>query len=126
MKSSMISRPDLRPVQALNDFCASLRDNPSCALDALLKIAEAKQAILDWKQELSTTHAKDVHERNLKFIAVEHAMSLVDSAEESILDAFCLYQKERSRSNRLGVKQKPQSYKNNTEGNYESSKEKNE
>lgn len=112
--------------QVLNDFCASLRDNPSCALDALLKIAEAKQAILDWKQEVSTTIAKDVHERNLKFIAVEHAMSLDDSAEESILDAFCLNQKERSRSNRLGVEQKPQSFKNNTESNYESSKEKNE
>ena len=69
--------------QALNDFCASLRDNPSCALNALLKIAEARQAILDWKQEVANTRAKDGNERDLKFIAVEHAMSLVDSAEES-------------------------------------------
>ena len=96
--------------QALNDFCASLRDNPSCALNALLKIAEARQAILDWKKEFSTKHAKEGQERNLKFIAVDHAMSLVDSAEESILDAFCLYQKELSRSDRIGVSQKPQSH----------------
>ena len=96
--------------QALNEFCASRRNNPSFALNSLLKIAEAKQAILDWKQEVANTRAKDGNERDLKFIAVEHAMSLVDSAEESILDAFCLHQKEQSRSNRLGIRPKPQSH----------------
>ena len=95
--------------QLLNEFCASLREDPSCALNALLKIAEAKQAILDWKQELSTTLGKDCHETDRQLITVEQAMLLVDSAEEAILDAFCLQQqKQRSRPSRLGVRQRSQ------------------
>jgi hypothetical protein len=94
--------------QLLNAFCAKLRENPNCALNALLKIAEAKKAILDWKQELSMTLGNDCHETIRQFIAVEQAMLIVDSAEVSILDAFCLQQQGRSRPNRLGVRQRLQ------------------
>ena len=93
--------------QALIDFCIKLRENPSCALNALLKIAEAKKAILDWEQEVTATRAMDGHERNHKFMAVEHAMSLVDSAEESILEAFRLHQHERTGPNRHRIRPKP-------------------
>jgi hypothetical protein len=83
---------------SLSDFCDSLRSRPSNAIEALLKIAETKDAILNWEREFTSIASQDSSDEWLSPIATTIALALshVDQAEETILDAFCLSRQRHS------------------------------
>jgi hypothetical protein len=85
---------------ALKDFCDSLRVQPSSALEALLKIAETKEAMLRWEREATSVSSQDDLDEGPESTstALELALAYVDRAEETILDAFCLSQETRRAS----------------------------
>jgi len=86
--------------RTLMDFCDTVRDRPSGALDTLLKIAETKDALLIWEQAFTLMISKDDRFEEPSCIASALALALehVEQAEESILDAFCLSQQSQKTS----------------------------
>ncbi len=76
--------------QALQDFCSVVRLKQSHALEALLKIAETKDAMLHWKQEIVSVLEEREAKDDPRHVAIALALAQVDQAEETILDAFCL------------------------------------
>ena len=77
---------------SLSDFCDAVRSRPGTAFEALLKIAEAKGAILNWEREFTLLASPDSNDEWSSSIATTLALALVqvDQAEETILNAFCL------------------------------------
>ena len=76
--------------QTLQNFCSSVRNSPSSALEALLKIAETKDAMLRWWHEAAKVATHGEPEHDLMPVAIAHALAKVDLAEELILEAFHL------------------------------------
>jgi len=82
----------------LFDFCDTVKGRQSSALEALLKIAETKDAMLHWERELILIPVQDEHDEGSKSIVTALALALaqVDRAEETILDAFCLSRQDQN------------------------------
>lgn len=80
------------------DFCDTVKDRPSRPLETLLKIAETKDALLNWEQAIALLPEQDSHDDVVESIAtaIEIARGHIDRAEETILDAFCLSQKRQN------------------------------
>ena len=83
---------------SLLDFCDAVRGSECHALEALLKIAEAKDAILNWEREskLMSSHNSGDGWPNVIATTLTVALAQVDQAEETILDAFCLSRRSQS------------------------------
>jgi len=77
---------------ALLHFSSALRGGRNNALDALLKIAEAKNTILIWQEEAAAAKSQGGLDADSRFIAINFALAQVDRAEESVLAAFCIGQ----------------------------------
>jgi hypothetical protein len=77
---------------SLSDFCDDVRNRPCHALEALLKIAETKEAIFNWERESNLITSQGSCDECPSSLATTLALALeqVDQAEETILDAFCL------------------------------------
>jgi hypothetical protein len=76
----------------LNSFIESLRGRQCVSLQTLLKIAETKEVLLQWEQEVAMISSQSVRGQRLECItsALAVASAQIDRAEESILEAFCL------------------------------------
>lgn len=81
---------ELKMNHGLLHFSSAVREGQSNALVALLKIADAKNTMLVWQEEVALAHSQVDLDVDQKFIAITNALALVDRAEESVLDAFCL------------------------------------
>ncbi len=79
----------LKMNHALLHFSSALRGGRSTALDALFKIAEAKNTMLIWQAEVAAAQSQSEHDADPRFIAINFALAQVDRAEESVLSAFC-------------------------------------
>ena len=86
---------------SLSDFCDAVHGRECHALEALLKIAETKEAILNWERESKLMASQNSGDEWPNFIAttLAAALSQVDQAEETILDAFCLSRQSQSFAN---------------------------
>lgn len=86
---------------SLSDFCDVVRGRECYALEALLKIAETKDAILNWERESRLVSSQNNGDERPNSIATTLAVALaqVDQAEEAILDAFCLSRQIQSFAN---------------------------
>jgi len=84
--------------RALMDFCETVKGGQGSALEALLKIAETKDAMLHWEREITLIPAQDEQVDDSECIATALSLALaqVDRAEETILDAFCLSRQRRN------------------------------
>ncbi len=82
----------------LSDFCDAVRSRQCHAIEAILKIAEAKDAILNWEREFTLMASQNSSDEWPSSIATTLALALsqVDQAEETILDAFCLSRQNQS------------------------------
>jgi hypothetical protein len=79
---------ELKMNQTLLHFSSALRSGQNNALDALLKIAEAKNTMLIWQEEVAAAKSQGVLDVDPRFIAINFALAQVDRAEESVLAAF--------------------------------------
>ena len=83
---------ELKMNHALLYFSSALRGGRNTALDALLKIAEAKNTMLIWQEEVAAAQSQSELDADPRFIAINFALAQVDRAEESVLNAFCIGQ----------------------------------